>query len=258
MDLGLRGKVALVTGSTSGLGLASARALSGEGASVVICGRRGDLAVQEAAAMPGEGLGLEADLTDPATPQRLVDATREAFGTPDVLVFSTGGPPPGTAAATEEGRYEEALRLLVTPLVALSRLVLPAMRERGWGRIVYVTSAAMREPIDNLVLSNSVRLAVHGFAKTLAREVASDGVTVNCVMPGRLDTDRVGALDAAAARASGRSIEEVRAAAAAAIPAGRYGEPAELGAVVAFLCSAPAGYVTGASVPVDGGALRSH
>ena len=257
MDLGLTGKVALVTGSTSGLGLASAKALSAEGASVVICGRRGDLASSQAAGLE-RAVGLGADLTDPDTPARLVDATLEAFGRLDILVGSTGGPPPGTAVDTDADAYSGALDLLVKPLVRLAHLCLPRMRENRWGRIVFVTSTAVREPVPFLVLSNSVRMAVHGFAKSLARQVAGEGITVNCVLPGRVATDRVAALDRAAAEASGRDIGQVQEAARRSIPAGRYGDPAEFGASVAFLCSQHAAYITGASVPVDGGALSGH
>lgn len=257
MDLGIAGKVALVTGSTAGLGLASARALSSEGARVVLCGRRGELAERHAAGLP-EALGLEADLTDPATPERLVDATLGRFGGLDILVGSTGGPPPGGPLDTPAEAYDDALALLVKPMVRLAHLIVPRMRKAGWGRIVYVTSAAMREPHPMLTLSNSVRLAVHGFAKTLARQVADDGITVNCVLPGRIDTDRVASLDEAAAGASGRSVEEVREANARSIPVGRYGDPAEFGALVAFLCSQHAAYLTGAAIPVDGGALSGH
>ncbi|MEX0875778.1 MAG: SDR family oxidoreductase [Actinomycetota bacterium] len=257
MDLGLTGKAALVTGATSGLGLASARALAAEGASVAISGRRGDVAQSEAAALPN-AIGLEGELMDPDTPARLVDATIEAFGRIDILVGSTGGPTPGTALETEAEAYGTALDLLVKPMVRLARLVVPHMRSSGWGRIVFVTSVAVREPVPMLTLSNSVRMAVHGFAKTLARQVAGDSITVNCVLPGRIATDRVATLDRSAAEASGRSIEDVRAAAARAIPTGRYGQPEEFGSVVAFLCSERSSYVTGASIPVDGGSTASH
>jgi 3-oxoacyl-[acyl-carrier protein] reductase len=257
MDLGLRGRVALVTGATSGLGLASAKALAAEGVSVVICGRRGDVAEREAALMP-DAIGLGADITDPLTPQRIVDETVARYGRLDILVGSTGGPTPGTAIDTPAEAYDDALALLVKPMVRLSHLVLPHMRDAGAGRIVFVTSTVVREPVPMLVLSDSVRMAVHGFAKTLARQVARDGITVNCVMPGRIATDRVASLDHAAAQAGGRSVEDVQEAAARSIPAGRYGNPAEFGATVAFLCSAQAAYISGASVPVDGGALASH
>lgn len=257
MDLGLRDKAALVTGSTAGLGLASAKALAAEGVRVLICGRRGELAKREADALPG-AVGVEADLTDPASPQRLVEAALESFGRLDVLVGSTGGPPPGGALDVPADAYDDALHLLVTPMVRLAQLAVAEMRKQGSGRIVFVTSAAIREPIPTLVLSNAVRMAVHGFAKTLARQVARDAITVNCVLPGRIATDRIASLDEAAARASGRSLDEVRAASARSVPAGRVGDPAEFGAVVTFLCSEQAAYVTGAAIPVDGGVLSGH
>ena len=257
MDLGLEGKVALVTGATSGLGLASAKALAAEGASVVLCGRRADLAEREAGALP-DALGVAADITDPDVPARLVDAAIERYGRLDILVGSTGGPTPGTALDTPAEAYDDALALLVKPMVRLSHLVVPHMRDAGSGRIVFVTSTVVREPVPMLVLSDAVRMAVHGFAKTLAKQVAGDGITVNCVMPGRIATDRVASLDQAAANATGRSVGDVRAAGERSIPAGRYGDPAEFGAVVAFLCSQQAAYVSGASVPVDGAALAGH
>jgi 3-oxoacyl-[acyl-carrier protein] reductase len=257
MDLGLGGKVALVTGATSGLGLASAKVLAAEGAKIVLCGRRGDLAEQEASALP-DAIGIAADISDPDAPTRLVDATLEHYGRLDVLVGSTGGPAPGTALDTSADAYDGALALLVKPMVRLAHLVVPHMRAAGAGRIVFVTSTVVREPVPMLVLSDSVRMAVHGFAKALAKQVAADGITVNCVMPGRIATDRVASLDRAAAEATGRTVDDVRAAGERSIPAGRYGKPSEFGAVVAFLCSDQAAYVSGASIPVDGAALGSH
>lgn len=252
MDLGLRGKSALVTGSTSGLGLACATALANEGVHVTITGRRSGLVQQEAKKLGGSG--IHADLTAPETPRILLDKT----GPVDILVVSTGGPSPGRALDVEPEAYEQALALLVTPVVRLTHLVVGHMQEQKWGRIVFVTSTAVREPIEILVLSNSVRSAVHGFAKSLARQVASDGVTVNCVMPGRIATDRVASLDGAAAEANETSVEEIRRRAEQNIPAGRYGDPAEFGATVAFLCSRQAAYINGASIPVDGASLSSH
>lgn len=257
MDLGLGGKVALVTGSTSGLGLATARTLAAEGASVVICGRRGETATEEAEKLPS-ARGLEADLTDPAAPERLVSGAVEAFGGLDILVGSTGGPPPGTALGTEVDDYDAALDLLVKPMVRLAHLAVPRMRERGGGRIVFVGSATLREPNPMLALSNSVRMAVQGFAKTLSKEVAGDGITVNCALPGRIATDRVASLDRSMAEAQGRSAEEVRERNEKGIPVGRYGQPAEFGALVAFLCSEQAAYLTSAAVPMDGGVLSGH
>lgn len=257
MDLALAGRAALVTGATSGLGLAGAKALAAEGAAVAIAGRRGELAREEAAALP-KAIGLEADITDPDAPRRIVEETLQSFGRIDILVGSTGGPPPGTALDTAADDYDGALDLLVKPMVRLAHLVVPHMKQNGWGRIVFVTSTVVREPVPLLVLSNSVRMAVHGFAKSLSKQVASEGITVNCVLPGRIATDRVASLDRAAAEASGRSVDEIRASAERGIPAGRYGRPAEFGAVVAFLCSEQAAYVTGASVPVDGGAAAGH
>jgi 3-oxoacyl-[acyl-carrier protein] reductase len=257
VDFGLDRKVALVTGSTSGLGLASAKALAAEGAAIVLCGRREEVAREEASKLP-RAIGVGADITDPQAPQRLVDATLETFGRLDILVGSTGGPTPGTAVDVPADAYDDALALLVKPMVRLVHLVLPQMRKEGWGRIVFVTSGAVREPIPMLVLSNSVRMAVHGFAKSLSKQVASDGITVNCVMPGHITTDRTVQLARATADATGRSVADVQAETARRIPAGRSGDPAEFGEVVAFLCSAPASYVNGASIPVDGAALASH
>ena len=159
----------------------------------------------------GNAIGIAADLTEPRTPERIVAAAIEAFGQLDIVVGSTGGPTPGTALDTTADAYDGALDLLVKPMVRLSHLALPHMRERGWGRIVFVTSTVVREPAPMLVLSNSVRMAVHGFAKSLARQVAGDGITVNSVMPGRIATDRVASLDQAAAKASGRPIEDIQA-----------------------------------------------
>ncbi|MFI5611629.1 SDR family oxidoreductase [Amycolatopsis sp. NPDC051903] len=252
MDLGLTGRSALVCASTGGLGEAVARALAAEGARVAVSGRRGSRARAIAAQLPG-AIGLEADLTTEDGPDRLADAATAGFGPIDVLVLNGPGPKPGSATGTTVADVDSAVASLVHPHVRLVARLLPAMRERGWGRILAIGSSGVAAPIPNLVLSNLGRAALAGYLKTLAGEVAADGVTVNLLLPGRIATDRVAALDAANAERSGRDVEAVRRAARAAIPAGRYGDPAEFGAAAAFLCGAPASYVTGTALRCDGG-----
>ncbi|MFR9672953.1 SDR family oxidoreductase [Streptomyces sp. TR06-5] len=256
MDLGLRDRVALVAASTGGLGRAVAEALAAEGAAVVVCGRRGDRAAGIAATLP-RAVGVRADLTAPDGPARLAEAAREAFGPPDVLVLNGPGPPTGTAEAASPTGLAQAFDALVLAQQRLVASVLPAMRERGWGRVLALGSSGVVEPIPGLVLSNMGRAALAGYLKTLAAEVARDGVTVNMLLPGRIATDRVARLDAARAEREGRPADEVAAASQAAIPAGRYGTPQEFAAAAAFLCGAPASYVTGAALRCDGGLVRS-
>ena len=257
MDTGLQGRTAIVPGSSSGLGLAVARALAEEGANVVLVGRRGELVQKEAAKLPS-AVGVEADIADPDVPARLVAEAEQRFGPVDVLVLNGGGPPPGLAADFTPEQFATAVDLLVQPHLRLVAGVLPGMRERGFGRIVAVGSSGVQQPIDGLVASNAARAALAGYLKTLAGEVATDGVTVNMVLPGRIDTDRVAVLDRAVAGRSGTTPDEQRARAEAAIPAGRYGTPEEFAAVVTFLASAAASYVTGEQVRCDGGMIRAH
>ncbi|MFC3998973.1 SDR family oxidoreductase [Nocardiopsis sediminis] len=257
MDFGLGGRVAVVPGATSGLGLASARALAAEGADVVIGGRRAALAQEEAAALPS-AVGVAVDLTDPSGPETLVGAAADAFGPVDVLVLNGGGPAPGTAAGMTSGTAAAAVDLLLLPHVRLVEAVLPRMRERGWGRIIAIGSSGVQQPLDGLAASNVGRAALAGYLKTLAGEVAADGVTVNMVLPGRIDTERLASLERARADRQGADIEAVRAASQADIPVGRYGTPDEFGAVVAFLASGAASYVTGAQIRCDGGLVRAH
>src|ERR1700754_2558840 len=220
MDTGLQGRTAIVPGSSSGLGLAVARALAGEGANVVLVGRRGELVQKEAAKLPS-AVGVEADLADPDVPARLVAEAEQRFGPVDVLVLNGGGPPPGLAADFTPEQFATAVDLLVQPHLRLVAGVLPGMRERGFGRIVAVGSSGVQQPIDGLVASNAARAALAGYLKTLAGEVAADGVTVNMVLPGRIDTDRVAVLDRAVAERSGTTPDQQRARAEATIPAGR-------------------------------------
>jgi 3-oxoacyl-[acyl-carrier protein] reductase len=256
MDTGLQGRTAIVPGSSSGLGLAVARALAAEGANVVLAGRRGELVQKEAAELPS-AVGVEVDIADPDAPATLV-AEAERFGPVDVLVLNGGGPPPGMAADFTPEQFTAAVNLLVQPHLRLVAAVLPGMRERGFGRIVAVGSSGVQQPIEGLVASNAARAALAGYLKTLAGEVAADGVTVNMVLPGRIDTDRGAVLDRAVAERSGTTPEEQRARAEAAIPSGRYGTPEEFAAVVTFLASAAASYVTGEQVRCDGGMIRAH
>lgn len=258
MDLGLAGRRALVTGAGRGLGRAAALALAAEGAEVVALSRgAGPLAetASRAAGLPGTVSPVVADLADAAG----LAAALDAVGTDrvDVLVANTGGPPPSSASGVPAGDWQAWFDALVLPVVGLADRVLPGMRRRGWGRLVVLASSGVVAPIPGLALSNALRAALVGWAKTLAGEVAADGVTVNVVVPGRIATGRVAALDEARAAREGRTAGEVAAASAAAIPMRRYGRPEELASVVAFLAGEPASYVTGSAVRVDGGMIPS-
>ncbi|MHA7276740.1 SDR family oxidoreductase [Arthrobacter sp. HLT1-21] len=257
MDTGLKGKNVLVPGASSGIGLAIAQALADEGANVVLAARREDVVQAEAAKLPF-AVGITMDLTDDGSPTALVEAAEKAFGPIDVLILNGGGPPPGGAADVSDEQALAAVHQLLLQHMRLTNLVLPGMRERGWGRIVAVGSSGVQQPLPNLALSNIGRAGLAGYLKTLAAEVAADGVTVNMVLPGRIDTDRVASLDAAAAKRTGSTPGEARAASEKTIPAGRYGAPEEFGAVVAFLASVPAAYVTGEQIRCDGGLVRAY
>ncbi|WP_030385706.1 SDR family oxidoreductase [Streptomyces sp. NRRL S-241] len=256
MDLGIRGRTAVVCASTSGLGEATARALAAEGVRVVVCGRRGDVARAIAAELP-EAIGLEIDLTEPDAATRLVTQAERAFGPIDILVLNNPGPPPGGSSDITASDTVSAIESLVLPHQRLVSQVLPGMRARGWGRIVALASIGVVTPIPSLALSNIGRAALGGYLKTLATEVAGDGVTVNLLLPGRISTARTIEMNTYRAAREGVSVEEFAARAQAAIPAGRYGTPAELGAAAAFLCSEGASYVTGTTLRCDGGAVPS-
>ncbi len=256
MDLGLSGRSALVCASTDGLGEAIARALGAERANVVVSGRRGERARAVAADLPS-AVGVEVDLLSADGPAALYQAAVDAFGGVDVLVLNGPGPKPGRAVDVTAEGIEDSFRRLLLPQQTLVSLALARMREQKWGRILAVGSSGVVEPLGNLVLSNIGRAALAGYLKTLAAEVAADGITVNMLLPGRIATQRVAQLDQAAAQRSGSTVEEVAGSSAAAIPAGRYGDPAEFGAVGAFLCSASASYITGTAVRCDGGLVGS-
>lgn len=252
MDLNIKGRVALVCASTGGLGEATARALAAEGARVIVNGRRADRAAAIAAELP-DAVAVPGDLLDPATPSRLVEATEEIFGPVDILVLNGPGPAPGRADQMDSATVSAALDVHLRPQQELVSLVLPGMRERGWGRVAAIGSSGVAAPLPGLAASNIGRWALAAYLKTLAAEVAADGVTVNLVLPGRIATDRVRALDQARAEREGRTAEQVKAASEDNIPAGRYGTRAEFGAAVTFLCSAPASYITGTALRCDGG-----
>jgi 3-oxoacyl-[acyl-carrier protein] reductase len=259
MDLGLKGCVALVTASSRGLGLASAKALAGEGASVMLCGRdeaRLATAVADAQAAARDGAVIASLVQDVAAPDaagKLVAEVERRFGKLDVLVTNAGGPPPGGFERADDAAWNTAFQLTLMSAARLMRAALPLLRASGRGRIINLLSTSVKQPIDNLLLSNALRPAVVGLAKTLSGEVASDGITVNNVLPGVILTDRQRELKGAEAARRGVSVEQVIRDAAQVIPARRIGQPEEVGALVAFLASTQAGYITGVSIQVDGG-----
>ncbi len=224
---------------------------------MAFCGRRTEIVASAAAAHPGS-IGVAIDLTDPESTAAALDTVDEEFGHVDVLVLNSGGPPPGTAGELTSGQLAESLQTLVLTQIDLVARYLPGMRERGWGRIVAVGSSGMQQPIPGLARSNASRAALAGYLKTLSAEVAGDGVTVNMVLPGKIDTDRLTQIDNARAGSTGAAVEDVRAQSQAAIPIGRYGRPEEFGAAAVFLCGEPAGYITGIQLRVDGGAVGSY
>jgi 3-oxoacyl-[acyl-carrier protein] reductase len=256
VNLGLDDKVALVCGASRGLGRAIAEELSTEGASLALCSRDAEWLGVAARELGPDVLAVPADLAGAGEPTRVVEATLERFGRLDVLVTNTGGPPAGTHDTLTLDDWDAATALLLRSTVELATAALPGMKERGWGRILAVTSVAVKQPVDNLILSNSLRAAVTGYAKTLAREVASHGITVNTILPGYTATERVTELNLANAEREGVDVEEVEARLVGSIPLGRLAEPEEFAALAVFLASERAGYITGSAVAVDGGWLR--
>ena len=243
MDLKLSGKRAAVAAASKGLGFGTAAALAAEGARVVICGRDSATVDAAVARLGPHAVGLVADVSTSAGASGFVSAAADALGGPlDILVTNGGGPPPGTFASTPFEQYAPALERSLLSVVAMCQAAVPAMRANKWGRIVAITSISVRQPIAVLMLSNMARAGVTGFLKTLATEVAGDGVTVNSLQPGSHATDRI------------KQMSPNLAAAAAAIPTGVLGDPADFGAFAAFLCSVQAKFVTGAQIQVDGGA----
>jgi 3-oxoacyl-[acyl-carrier protein] reductase len=249
MDLGLKGRVALVMGASSGIGLGIAAALAREGARVAVASRSRERIEEAAAAIEGDVTPFVADTTELDRLGELPGEVEAALGPIEILVTNSGGPPLGMALMHELDHWERTYRSLVLAPRVLAGAVVPGMQERGWGRLVNVGSSSTREPIDGLNLSNAHRMAAVGFLKTLSREVAADGVTVNTVATGRFATERLAS--------NYGSMEAAEAAAKRDVPAGRLGWPEEYGDLVAFLCSEGAAYVTGTVIPIDGGMLHA-
>lgn len=261
MNLGLDGKTALVAASSRGLGRAVADELAMEGANLLICART-VAPLEEAGQWIHDATGVEvvavpADLTDPDDIDRLMKTAASDFEKIDILVTNTGGPPPGPFESHAVDAWNTAVEQNLNSVLNLTRAVLPGMKKAGWGRIINITSVAVKQPIDGLILSNAVRAAVTGFAKTLANEVAADGITVNNVMPGFTKTKRLDGLAANISESQGITVEEAVARWAGQSPMGRIGEPREFAALVAFLASERASYITGTSIPVDGGFIQA-
>jgi 3-oxoacyl-[acyl-carrier protein] reductase len=248
MDLALTGRRAAVAAGTAGLGFACAQALLAEGAEVVICGSDTGRARAAAQRLGGGTHWLVHDLTQPTEATAFVQTAAETLGGLDILVVNGPGPAPGTALQTPAEAYPAALERSLLSVVHMCLAAVPHMQAGGWGRIVAVTSLGVRQPYPHLVLSNTARSGATAFLRTLAGEVAADGITVNSVQPGLHSTDRVSQV---------YSTDEALEAALSTIPAGRLGEPEEFGAIVAFLCSSQAAFLTGAAIPVDGGAYRA-
>jgi 3-oxoacyl-[acyl-carrier protein] reductase len=244
MDLGLKGRTAIVCGASAGLGLATAEALAGEGANVTMFARRRELLEREADRLGA--LAVRGDVTNPRDLSAVVERTLEAFGGIDIVVWNSGGPPPGPATSMSPHDVEEAVELLLIPAIRLVELCLPHLVQSDGGRIILFTSSAVKEPTEHLALSNTVRPGVTGWAKSLARELGPQGVTVNCIAPGRIETARLAQL-----YPDGPSEGDLKQ-----IPLGRWGTPQEFGAIACFLASDRASYVTGTTVVVDGGLSR--
>jgi 3-oxoacyl-[acyl-carrier protein] reductase len=260
MDFGLKHKTALVLGGGGGLGRAIAIALASEGASVAVAGIGADSVRGTTAALAAFGsksIGLVWDFADLSQIDAKISKIESELGTVDILVNNTGGPPPTSASGHDPALWSKHFQAMVLSVIAITDRVLPNMRARHWGRVITSTSSGVVAPIPNLAISNALRLSLVGWSKTLSREVAKDGITVNIVLPGRIATERVKFLDQAKAKREGRSVEDVAAESAGSIPVGRYGKPEEYGDVVAFLASERAAYLTGSVIRVDGGMIAS-
>jgi len=260
MELGIRGRTALVLGAGGGLGGAIANTLAVEGVKIAaadIDGTAVKRSLDKIEANGGEALGLVWDLSDLTVVDKNVRAIESHFGPVDVLVNVTGGPPPTPAAGQDPNLWSKHFAAMVLSVIAITDRVLPNMKARAWGRIITSTSSGVVAPIANLGLSNALRLSLVGWSKTLAREVARDGITANIILPGRIATERIRFLDEAKAKREGRPMDAVTAESTGSIPVGRYGKPEEYADAVAFLASDRASYITGSVIRVDGGLIAS-
>lgn len=255
MDLGLTGKRALVMGSTRGMGQGIAARLAAEGAKVAVCGRKLADAEETAADISGSR-AYALDLSDQNSISALITAVKADFGDLDIIVCNGGGPPPGNIADVTAETWATQFQAMFINQLTIVNTFLPGMRERGWGRLLVVSSSGIVQPIPNLGISNAIRASQVGWAKTLSSEVAPDGVTVNTVAPGRIHTDRVNQIDAAAAAKQGKPVEDIARASHATIPMGRYGTVAEFADTAVYLLSDNASYITGSVIKVDGGMIR--
>lgn len=260
MDLGLQNKTALVLGGGGGLGGAIAKALAREGCKVAVA----DIAIEPAQAtvkaieaQGGTAMAIGWDISDLQIADARVKTIEDAYGPISILVNNTGGPPPTPASGQDAAVWVKQFQAMVLSVITITDRVLPGMRDAGWGRIITSVSSGVVAPIPNLGISNSLRSSLVGWSKTLAREVAGDGITANIVMPGRIATGRVRSLDEQKAKRESKSVDQIAAQSMASIPVGRYGEPDEYADCVAFLASARAGYVTGSIMRVDGGLIAS-
>ncbi len=258
MDFGIKGKIALVTAASKGLGRGSALALAAEGCRVAISARTAadiDLAARELAAKAkAEVVPFVADMSKPEDIERLLDQVRARLGEPDIVVCNAGGPPAGNFASTKIDQFLPAVELSMMSSIRMTYAAVPAMVKRGWGRIVYITSVSVKQPIPFILLSNTARAGLTGFMKTVAREIAASGVTINAVLPGTHDTDRVRQTARTRAATEGTSYEEALRSQGSNNPMKVLGDADDFGAVVAFLCSQQARFITGENVLVDGGA----
>ena len=257
MDLGIGGEVALVLGGTQGLALSAAAHLAEAGANVVLNGRDAEKGSKAAASLPGNAHFVQGDISAPADRVSIVEQTTSVAGAPAILVTNSGGPPPGQFMDHDDDTWEAALRNNMLGHIDMARRCLPPMIDAGWGRIVNITSFAVREPYPNLVLANAVRAGLHGAMATLAREVADKGVTVNNVLPGLMDTPALQRVYNAQSQRENISVDDARARMAESIPAKRLGTAEDFRPAVAFLCSQHAGYITGQNLTVDGGLVRA-